>query len=178
MQVIHKLGILLAILLASVTGNAQSSAQKVYDMYSGKQGFVNLGFAKSIIQPFEVFLDDDSKRVLLKMDKVNLLFYNEDEGSFSSDEIFDRIDIELNGNDYFDIDPNELNCNNLKIESDSDYEQIRIIGHGQPNKMDEFHILLSNSDNAMFFSFFGDITVEDFKTFCTFSHSTKNTFKL
>ncbi|HOO82961.1 MAG TPA: hypothetical protein PLS94_00220 [Prolixibacteraceae bacterium] len=178
MQLIHKLGILLAILLASVTGNAQSNAQKIFDMYSGKQGFVSLGFAKSIIQPFEILLDDDSKRVLLKMDKVNLLFYNEDKGFFSSDEIYDRIGNEFNENDYFDIDPNEFTCNSFNIESDSDYEQIRIIGCGQPNKMNEFHILLCESDNAMLFSFFGDITVEDLKTFCTFSHSTKNTFKL
>ena len=178
MQLIHKLGILLAILLASFTGNAQNNAQKIFDKYSGRQGFVTLGFANSLIKPFEVFLDDDSKQVLLKMDKVNLLFYNEDKGSFTSNEIFERISNEMNETDYFDIDPNKFNCNSFKIEADSDYEQIRIIGRGQPNNMSEFHILLSESDNTMLFSFFGDITVEDLNTFCSFSHSTKNSFKL
>lgn len=177
MQLIYKLGVLLAIFLASLTGNAQSNAQKVFDMYSGKQGFVGLGFAKSIIQPIEIFLDDDSKRVLLKMDRVNLLFYNENEGNYSTDEIFYRIDTKLNGNDYFDIDPEEFNCKNFNIETDSDYKQIRIIGHGLHNKLDEYHILLTNSNNTMFFSLFGDINLEDLKTFCKFSHLTKNTFK-
>lgn len=176
MQMIHKLGILLAILLSTIIGSAQNKTEKIFDMYSGKAGVITLSFNKSVVEPLEIFLDEDSKRVLLKMKNVKLLIYNQTKGDFLAQEVFNRISDEFTGGKYFEIDPNNIDCENFSIKTDSKSDQVRIIGHGMSNSMDEFHMLIYDNGSTMLFTFIGDITVEDLQSFCKFSHQTKNNF--
>lgn len=173
MKLIMKLGILLAMMLSTLLGNAQSKSDKIYDTFSGKDGVTTLSFSKSAIKPFEMFIDDDTKKVIYKMQKVRFMFYNEEKGELSTTNVYDRITKELNGAGYFEIDPDEINCDNCDISVDN-HDKVKLIGHGKRNNMDEFHIVIADDDSDIMFSFYGDITVDDLKECGKFSHSTKH----
>ncbi|HKM93956.1 MAG TPA: DUF4252 domain-containing protein [Prolixibacteraceae bacterium] len=168
MQLIHKLGILLAILLSALIGTAQGKSDKLYDMYSGKDGVFTLSFNSSFLKPLEVFVDDDTKEVIMKMKKVRMLFYNEHKGTQNAFDVYERFTSELKGDKYFEIDPEEIDCKNGSIKVESD-ENLLLIGHGTKNEMDEFHILVNDDNNTMLFSFFGEITINNFKELGRFS---------
>ena len=174
MSTIYKLGVLLAVLLSSLFGTAQSKSDQLYDMFSGNEGVATLSFAKSVIKPLELFIDDDTKKVIYKMKKVRFLSYNQEKGKFQADEVYNRMLKTLSGGQYFEIDPKEIKNNDCHIHIDDDGDQIKLIGQGKKDKMDEFHLVLRENNNTLIFSFFGDITVEDLKAFGKFSCSTKN----
>lgn len=170
MKIIMKLGIALAIMLSSYLGLAQSPSNKVYDMFAGKEGVVTLSFSKSALKPFEVLIDDDTKKVIYKMEKVSFLYYNEAKGKLSALNVYNRIKSELKGIDYFEIDPNEINCNDCDIDN---YDNVTLIGRGSRYSMDEFHLVIFDDDFSLLLSFYGDISVNDLREFGKFSHSTQ-----
>ncbi|HNW50812.1 MAG TPA: hypothetical protein PKH79_07010 [Prolixibacteraceae bacterium] len=171
MKIILKIGILLATLLTSLLGLAESKSDKVYDLFNGKDGTTSLCFSKSAIEPFEIFLDDESKKVIYKMEKVKFLAYDENKGDLSASDVFNRIDKILSNDKYFTIDPDEINCDDC--HADWKKENVRIIGHGEKKAMDEFHILVKDNNSCLLFSFFGNITVADLKYCTKFSKSVK-----
>jgi len=171
MNILIKLGIFLAVVLSSLIGFAQSKSNKVYDMFSGKEGVSSVSLSKSAITPFEIFFDDDTKKVIYKMDRFRFLSYDDNKGRLQSDDVFERITNELNSVEYFTIDPTELNCKNCKGNWND--ENIRLFGRGDRSSMDEFHILVIDNDNCMLFSFYGDITIEDINKCADFSNNAK-----
>jgi len=172
MNLLFKLGMLLAILLSSLFGQAQSKSDKVYDMFAGKDGVVNLSFSKSVIKPFEIFIDDDTKKVIYKMKKIRFMSYDEDKGKIDSKEVYSRITKELSAGNYFEIYPEEIDCDDCNLHSDSN-DQIILIGHGNRVNMDEFHFVLEDNGNCILFSFFGDITIDDLRECGRFTKTTK-----
>lgn len=173
MQFTHKLGILLAILLSSLIGSGQSKSDKLYDMYSGKDGVFTLSFSSSFLKPFEVFVDDNTKEVIMKMKKVRMLFYNESKGTQNAFVVYERFKSELKGDKYFEIDPKEIDHNNCNVKVESD-ENMILIGHGSKQEMDEFHIVINDNDNTLLFSFFGEITINNIKELACFSKASRN----
>ena len=165
-----RLGIFLAILLSSFLGLAQSQSDKVYDTFSGKEGVITLSFSKSAIKPFEVLIDEDTKKVIYRMEKIRFMLYNEKKGELSALNVYNRIKSQLGGIDYFEIDPNEINCNTCEI---NEYDNVSLYGRGNRYKMDEFHLVIFDDETAILLSFYGDITVDDLKEFGKFSHSTQ-----
>ena len=172
MKLLFKLGILLAMMLSSLFGLAQSKSDKLYDMFAGKDGVVSISFSKSVIKPFEVFIDDDTKKVIYNMEKIRFMSYNEKKGDLDAYNVYARIQKELKGGSYFEIDPDEINCDEADIEIDAD-DDVKLIGHGKKDKMDEFHLVTFDNELCLIFSFYGKITVEDIKEFGRFSHSTR-----
>jgi len=166
-----KLGIFLAVMLSSLLGMAESKSDKIYNMFNGKDGVTSLSFSKSAIKPFEIFFDDESKKVIYKMEQVRFMAYEEGKGDLSSNDVFNRILKELDGNSYFSIDPDEINCDNCK--NGWKEENIRLIGHGKRTMMNEFHIVVIDNNSCLLFSFFGNITVDDINNCAKFSKSAK-----
>ena len=171
MKIILKLGIYLAIMLSTLLGKAQTKSDKIYDLFNGKDGVISFSFSKSVIKPFDIFLDDESKKVIYKMKEVRFLSYDQSKGSLSCNDVFIRILKELNGDNYFFIDPDEINCENCK--TDWNKENIRLIGHGTKKSMNEFHIVVIDNNSCLLFSFFGDITIDDINKCAKFSKSAK-----
>lgn len=169
MNLIYKLGILLAMLLASINGNAQSQSDKIYEMFAGKDGASNFSFTKSAIKPFEVYLDDNTKKVLYNMEKIRFLHYNAKKGKISAVNAFSRMKGELNSGDYFEIDRFEISTEQNDF---SDFDQIAFYGRGNRYEMDEFHVVILDNDTGMLLSFYGPITVEDLKGLGNFTQST------
>lgn len=174
MNFLYKLGILLAIMLSSLLGLAQSKADKLYDTFSGKDGIVTLSFSKSVIKPLEIFMDDDTKKVIYKMKKISFMSYNENKGDLYAFNVYERILKELKGGSYFRIDPEEFDCDDCDIDIEGD--DVIFIGHGVKKDMDEFHIVAFDNEMCLLFSFYGDITVDDLKECGRFSSTTKGIF--
>ncbi|MFA9392872.1 MAG: hypothetical protein ACERKD_23895 [Prolixibacteraceae bacterium] len=171
MKIFIKLGILLAVMLSSLLGIAQSKSDKAYDMFAGKEGVLTFSFSKSALKPFEIFIDDDTKKVIYRMEKVRFLLYNENKGELSALNVYNRLKSEVNGREYFEIDPNELDCNSCEFNN---YDNITLYGHGNRYKMDEFHLVIFDDEISLLLSFYGDITVDDLKELGKFSHSTQS----
>jgi hypothetical protein len=171
MKIILKLGIFLAVMLSSLLGLAESKSDKIYDMFNGKDGVSSLSFSKSAIKPFEIFFDDESKKVIYKMEKIQFLAYDQNKGDLSVTDVFNRILKELDGNGYFRIDPDEIDCKNCKTDWNED--NIRLIGHGNRKIMNEFHIVVIDNNSCLLFSFYGEITFDDINNCTKFSKSAK-----
>jgi hypothetical protein len=170
MRLLLKLGILLAILINTLTGNAQSKSDKLYDTFSGKNGVTTFSFSKSVIEPFEIFLDNETRQVIYRMKKIRVMAYNENRGDLSSLKVYERIEKDLKNGSYFNIDPNEIDL----IEQDHDDDHLLLIGHGHKNKMDEFHLIIYDNDRCFLFSFFGDISIDDLNKCDKFSNSARS----
>lgn len=171
MNFFYKMGVILAMLLASLNGKAQSQSDKVFDMFAGRDGISTLSFAKSAIKPFEVYLDDKTKKVLYSMEKIRFLHYNAKKGKLSALNVFSRIKSELNGVDYFEIDQHEITTEHNDF---SDFDQIVFYGRGNRYEMDEFHVVIFDDETSMLLSFYGPITVEDLQALGNFTNSTQN----
>lgn len=171
MNIIIRIGVFAAVMLSSILGFAESQSDKIYTTFSGKEGVVSLSFSKSALKPFEVLIDDDTKKVIYKMEKVSFLVYNQNKGQLSALNVYNRIKSGLNDIDYFEIDPRDLNCNDCGID---EYDNLTLYGRGSYNSMDEFHIIVYDDNIAMLLSFYGDISVNDLKEFGKFSHTTQS----
>jgi len=171
MKILIQIGIFLAILLSSLFTTAQSKSNKVYDLFSGKEGVSSISLSKSAITPFEIFLDEESKKVVYKMERFRFLSYDEGKGQLRKYDVFQRITDELTTNEYFNIDPGELNCKNCRGSWNDD--EIKLFGRGNRSAMNEFHILVIDNNNCMLFSFYGDITIEDINNCANFSNTAK-----
>lgn len=171
MKFIYALGLFIAFLISSLLGFSQSNSRKIYDAFTGKEGFVSLGFSKSALKPLEIFLDDDTKSVMYKMKNISFLFYNEEKGDLEAVDVCDRILRQLKGVGYFRIDPNELDCKNCNVNIEGD--DVVLIGHGLKKEMDEFHIVVFDNKSCFLFSFYGNITIDDISECSRFGSSTK-----
>lgn len=171
MNLLYKLGIMLAMLLASVTGKAQSQSDKIYEMFTGKEGVSSISFSKSAFKPFEIYLDDKTKKVLYSMEKIRFLHYNGKKGKLSALNVFGRVKSELNGVDYFEIDQHEISTEHSDF---SEFDQIALYGRGNRYEMDEFHVVIFEDETSILLSFYGPITVEDLKELGNFTHSTQH----
>jgi hypothetical protein len=171
MNIVIKLGIFLSLFLSSLLGFSQSKSNKIYDMFSGKEGVSSISLSKSAIAPFEIFFDDDTKKVIYKMERFRFISYDENKGRLSTSDVFERINNELNSSEYFTIDPSELNCKNCRGNWSDD--TMRLWGRGNRSSMDEFHILVIDKNNCILFSFYGDISIEDINKCADFSNTAK-----
>ncbi len=160
MNTILKVGIILAAMLSSLFVHAESKSDKIYNLFTGKEGVTYLSFSKSVIKPFEIFLDDESKKVIYKMDKVRFISYDHNEGKLSSQDVTDKIIKVFNENEYFEMNPEEYNINS---DGGNINEHFRMFGLGEKNNMDEVHIFINEKDDCFLFSFYGKITIEDLK---------------
>jgi hypothetical protein len=171
MKILMKIGIFLAVMLSSLLGLAESKSDKIYEMFNGKDGVSSVSFSKSAIKPFEIFFDDESKKVVYKMEKIRFMSYDQSKGDISTNDVFNRILKEFNGISYFLIDPDEIDCENCKTDWNED--NVRLIGHGNRTTMNEFHIVVIDNNSCLLFSFYGDITIDDINNCTKFSKSAK-----
>ena len=115
--------------------------------------------------------DNDTKEIILKIDRFRFLSYNEHKGKLLSEEVFDRIESELTGVEYFQVDPSEIDCRDC-IDDWND-NNVRLIGRGNRQTMNEFHILVLDNRNCILFSFYGNFSINDINSCAKFSHTAK-----
>jgi hypothetical protein len=141
-------------LLSVIYAGAQSKSDKMYDVFSGKDGISNFSFSKSMIDAIDIDLgdDEDEKNVTGDLHQISFISYNPEKGSLSGSE-FTKKAIALLPSSYKKLD----------IEEDEDTDaEIWLLG--KRKKFEECHIFIKNDEeDQMRFvvSFFGDFTVND-----------------
>lgn len=152
---IRKFVFIIGISLISVCYvNAQSKSDKMYEVFSGKDGISNFSFSKNMIDAIDLDLgdDEDEKNVTGDLHQVSFISYNPEKGSLSGSE-FTKKAIGLLPGSYKKLD----------IEEDEDTD-VEIWLLGKRKKIEECHIFVTNdNEDQMRFviSFFGDFTVND-----------------
>jgi hypothetical protein len=151
----RKLTFIVAIsLLSMFYAEAQSKSDKMYDVFSGKDGISNFSFSKNMIDAIDLDLgdDEDEKNVTGDLHQISFISYNPEKGSLSGPE-FTKKAIGLLPSSYKKLD----------IEEDEDTDaEIWLLG--KRKKFEECHLFVKNNeDDQMRFivSFFGDFTVND-----------------
>ncbi|HPR31649.1 MAG TPA: hypothetical protein PLK12_06130 [Prolixibacteraceae bacterium] len=175
MNILVKIGAIAAILLASFSTQAGSKSEKIYQRFAGSEGVTTLGFSHSAIEPIEFFLDRETRKVIYRMERIRFMLYQEEKGRFRSEQVFDRITGDLKGGRYFEIDPDEIDSSSDPFDFDED--EVKMIGHGKRQKMDEVHFVINDRDYCILVSFYGDISVEDLKECARFGKSAHRTFQ-
>ncbi len=155
MSFFYRVGILIAMLLAFLSGFGQSKSQKIYDQYPKEVGFTYLTFSKSMIDALNLNMDEEGKKITGDFLECRILIYNAENGNlkhFSED-----VSKELSSLHYEQVHP--------KDEKPTDDAEFWIEGKG--NRVTECHIILGNKDkgnnknSSLLISFYGNFKVED-----------------
>jgi hypothetical protein len=142
----------LALLLVSLITGAQSKADKIYDVFSGRDGVTNFTFSKNMIDAIDIDLgeNDDERTVTGDLHKIRFLSYNPTKGDLSADE-FTKKAINMLPSVYKKYE-----------EDDDDDAEIWLLG--KKKKYTECHVFTKGENNENFriiVSFYGDFNVND-----------------
>ncbi|MEN8117794.1 MAG: DUF4252 domain-containing protein [Bacteroidota bacterium] len=140
--------------LASLFASAQSKSDKIYDVFSNKEGVTNFTFSKNMIDAIDIDLgdDDDERNVTGDLHKIRFMSYNPEKGSHSGPE-FTKKAIAMLPAQY-----------KKYVDEEDDNSDAEIWLLGKKKKFAECHVFVKNErDNQMRFivSFYGDFTVND-----------------
>jgi len=149
-----RLVILLVIALTStLLVNAQSKSDKMYDVFSGKDGVSNFSFSKNMIDAIDIDLgDEDEKNVTGDLHQIRFMSYNPDKGK-------------LKGSEFTKKACGLLPAAYKKYEAKGEEEDdVEIWLLGKKKKFQECHVFTTNDDDdqmRFIVSFFGDFNVND-----------------
>ena len=136
--------------------DAQSKSDKMYDVFSNKDGVSNFSFSKNMIDAIDLDLgdDDDERTVTGNLHQIRFMSYNPEKGSLSGSEFIKKA-IGLLPSQY------------KKFEDEGDDNDAEIWLLGKKKKFEECHVFIKNDDNnqmRFIVSFFGDFTVNDLES--------------
>ena len=142
----------LAFLLASLLAGAQSKSDKIYDVFSGRDGVMNFTFTKNMIDAIDIDLGEDGeeKSVTGDLHKIRFLSYNPNKGDLSAEQ-FTQKAIAM------------LPAQYKKYEEDDD-DDAEIWLLGKKKKYSECHVFTKGENNSsmrIVVSFYGAFTVND-----------------
>jgi len=151
-----RITLLLIALLGVQLVKGQSKSDKIYDVFSGKEGVTNFTFSKNMIDAIDIDLgdDDDETRVTGDLNKIRFLSYNPKKGNLSGTEFIKKATAML---------PSAYKKYEEEDNHDNDAE-IWLLGKNR--KFTECHVFVTNEqDEQMRFivSFYGDFNVNDIK---------------
>ncbi|GET30527.1 DUF4252 domain-containing protein [Prolixibacter sp. SD074] len=76
MSIIYRIGIVMALLLASLVSNAQSKSYRIYNEFDQQDGFSWFSVSKSMLDVVDLTLDDENKKVTGDLKEIRIMFYN------------------------------------------------------------------------------------------------------
>jgi hypothetical protein len=152
MRIFKKTILIIAVFTVSaMIVEAQSKSDKMYDVFSGKDGITNFSFSKSMIDAIDIDLgDDDEQNVTGDLHQIRFMSYNPEKGSISGSEFTKRA-IGMLPSTY------------KKFEEDED-DDAEIWLLGKKKKFQECHVFTKNENDdqmRIVVSFYGDFTVND-----------------
>ena len=142
-------------LVISISGKAQSKSEKMYDVFSNRDGITDISFSKTMIGGIDLDLGDDGeeKQVTGDLHRIRFMSYNPEKG-------------DLSGHEFIKKAVDYLPKSSYKKYKDKDGEvegaEIWLMGHKKKYK--ECHVFVKNDnpDGLCFVvSFFGDFKVDD-----------------
>ena len=152
---------ILALLLISFTGSAQSRSYKIYDQFAHRDGFTSMAFSKSMIDAVNFNIDVENKKVTGDLMEIRILFANHDKTK-NEESLGARISDKFSKMDYRKVEPNKQKGN----------DNVEFWIEGNSKTVKECHVIVSNEEDKQFsclVSFYGNFKVEDLKSFEKFS---------
>ena len=161
MNTVYRIGVLLAIVLSSLTGWGQSRSYHIYDEYSNKEGFTYFAFSKAMIDFVNMTLDEENKKVTGDLNEIRVLVLNKEKSSIGGS-LPNVLSGKLEKLDYKKVKP--------KNSDNSDDVEFWIEGDGK--KVKECHVIVKDKEDSQFscmVSFYGNFKVEDLESLERFS---------
>ena len=83
---------IIATLLVFVSVHGQSKSDKMYDVFSNRDGVTSFSFSKNMADVFNIDLgeDDDERKVTGDLNRVRFMSYNPKKGELSGDEFLKK----------------------------------------------------------------------------------------
>jgi len=166
MNLIYRLGILVALIISALTGSGQSRSYRVYDEFANHDGFTYLAFSKSMIDAVNLNLDDENKKITGDLNEIRIL-------------ILDRAKSNLGGSLSKIISSkfNKLNFRKAEPKDGSNNDDVEFWLEGDSKRVKECHVIVKdNKDNqfSCLVSFYGNFKVEDLDRLEKFSRRQGN----
>ena len=166
MNLFFKLGVLVALLISTLTGSAQSKSYRVFDEYANKEGFTYFAFSRAMIDAVNLTLDEENKKVTGDLNEIRFLLLNREKsnlGSSLSKVLANKFD----------------NLGYRKAEPKDSYknEDVEFWIDGDSKRINECHVIVRNSEDKQFsclVSFYGKFKVEDLESLEKFSRKQGN----
>ncbi len=161
MNLFYKLGVLVAIIVTTLTGSAQSKSYRIFDEFSNREGFTYLSFSKSMIDAVDLKLDDENKKITGDLNEIRILVLNREKSNLGESlprTIADKF--------------NKLNYRKVEQKDKGDSDDVEFWIEGDSKKVRECHAIVTNSKDNQFsclVSFYGNFKVEDLDKFEKFS---------
>lgn len=161
MNLIYRLGLLVALIIATLTGLAQSRSYRIFDEYANHDGFTYLAFSKSMIDAVNLNLDDENKKITGDLNEIRILILNREKSNLGGS-LPKIISEKFNKLNYRMVEP--------KDADDSDNVEFWV--EGDSKKVKECHVIVTDSKDGQFsclVSFYGNFKVEDLEKLEKFS---------
>jgi hypothetical protein len=161
MNIFYKLGVLVAIIVTTLTGYSQSRSYRIFDEFANHEGFTYMTFSKSMIDAVNLNLDEENKKVTGDLNEIRILVLSREKSNLGGS-LPKIISEKFNKLNYRKVEP--------KDEDGSDNVEFWI--DGDSKRVKECHVIVKDSKDNQFsclVSFYGNFKVEDLKSFEKFS---------
>ena len=153
MNLIYRIGVMVALILSAITGSGQSRSYRIFDEFSNHDGFTYMAFSKSMIDAVNLKLDDENKKITGDLNEIRILIFNREKSNLGSSlpkMISDRF--------------NKLNYKNVEPKDAQGSGDVEFWIEGDSKKVKECHIIVKESSDNQFsclVSFYGNFDVKD-----------------
>src|SRR5665647_3794319 len=161
MNLFYKLGVLVAIIVTTLTGSAQSKSYRIFDEFSNREGFTYLAFSKSMIDAVNLNLDDENKKITGDLNEIRILFLNREKSNLG--ESLPKI---MAGKFK------KLNYRMVEPKDADGAKDVQFWIEGDSKIVKECHVIVTDSKDGQFsclVSFYGNFKVEDLERLEKFS---------
>ena len=166
MNLFFKLGVLVAVLISTLTGSAQSKSYRVFDEYSNKEGFTYFAFSRAMIDAVNLTLDEENKKVTGDLNEIRFLLLNREKSNLGSS-LSKVLANKFDNLGYRKVEPKDSDKN----------EDVEFWIDGDSKRINECHVIVRNSEDKQFsclVSFYGKFKVEDLESLEKFSRKQGN----
>lgn len=153
MNLFYKLGLLVALIIATLTGSGQSRSYRIFDEFSNHDGFTYLAFSKSMIDAVDLKLDDENKKITGDLNEIRILVLNREKSNLGGS--LPKIISEKF---------NKLNYIRKESKDAKKNDDVEFWVEGDSKKVRECHVIVKDSKDNQFsclVSFYGNFKVED-----------------
>ena len=163
MNLTYKLGILVALIISTLSGSGQSKSYQIFDEFANKDGFTYLAFSKSMIDAVDLKLDDENKKVTGDLKEIRILIIDNEKANYKGS-LAKTIAEKFDSFNYRKVEPNDS----------KDSKDVEFWIEGNSNKVKECHVIVKQKSDSSFsclVSFYGNFKVEDLENLEKFSRS-------
>ena len=139
MNLFYRLGLFVALIIATLASSGQSRSYQIFDGYANHDGFTYLAFSKAMIDAVNLNLDDDNKKITGDLNEIRILILNREKSNLggSLTKIMADKFSKLN---YKKVEPKDANGN----------DDVEFWIEGDSKKVKECHVLVKDSKDNQF----------------------------